>query len=404
MEDFHKINNVDQDAGNHDKKNKKRMPIWMLVATDILLTGVFLCVFALFHHVLPQRISNNQIIVATVDNSDENSFTLPSVDNESNNDTIFNDETDGIDNNTDTDTDSDNANNNDVNTTSDNTKSNTNTKNNTSTKKTNYGNTNTSAISSDLADSSSISNEETTTTKLNNYSDDNVELVTSKVEVGSGDSKITYYISDIYVTNVEYIKTAFATGEYGKNLRDSTLNMAEENNAILAISGDFYGNSEIGVVIRNGILYRSEVVDADICVFFTDGTMKTYAPDEFDGDEVIAQGAWQAWTFGPQLLDGNGNILSSFNTTTYLNSTNPRCAIGYITQGHYVFVVVDGRQEGYSKGVSLSELAQIMVEAGCNSAYNLDGGKSAAMVYQGEYVNQPADGGRTVSDIVYIAK
>ena len=141
-----------------------------------------------------------------------------------------------------------------------------------------------------------------------------------------------------------------------------------------------------------------------ICVLFTNGTMKTYAPDEFDADEVIAQSAWQAWTFGPQLLDGKGNILSSFNTTTYLNSTNPRCAIGYITQGHYVFVVVDGREEGYSKGVTLSELAQIMVDAGCNSAYNLDGGKSAAMVYQGEYVNQPADGGRTVSDIVYIVK
>ena len=266
MKDFHKINSVDQVAGNH---YKKRMPIWKLVATDILLTGVFLCVFALFHHVLPQHISYNQIIVATVDNSEENSFTLPSGDNESNNDTIFKDESDGIDNNTDSDSDSDSDsdNNDEANTTSDSTKNNTSTKSNTSTKKINYGNTNTSAISSDLSDSSIISNKDTTT-RVNNYSDDNVELVTSKVEIGSGDSKITYYISDIYVTNVEYIKTAFATGEYGKNLKDSTLNMAEENDAILAISGDFYGNSEIGVVIRNGILYRTEIVDADMCFIY----------------------------------------------------------------------------------------------------------------------------------------
>jgi exopolysaccharide biosynthesis protein len=180
--------------------------------------------------------------------------------------------------------------------------------------------------------------------------------------------------------------------------------MAEENNALLAISGDYYGNGEDGVVIRNGVLYRSDVNEADVCVLFSNGTMKTYSPEDFDADEVIAEGAWQAWTFGPQLLDGSGNILSSFNTTSYINGTNPRCAMGYVSEGHYVFVVVDGRDEGYSKGVTLSELAQIMADTGCKTAYNLDGGKSAAMVYNGDYVNQPADGGRAISDIIYIGE
>jgi exopolysaccharide biosynthesis protein len=180
--------------------------------------------------------------------------------------------------------------------------------------------------------------------------------------------------------------------------------MAENNDAVLTISGDFYGNSEEGVVIRNGVLYRSVVNDADICVLFTDGTMKTYSPEEFDVDEVIQKGAWQAWTFGPELLDGSGNVLSSFNTTSYLNEENPRCALGYIEEGHYIFVVVDGRDVGYSKGATLSELAQIMSDEGCLTAYNLDGGKSAAMVFDGEYVNQPSEGGRTISDIVYIGE
>ncbi|MDF2486836.1 MAG: hypothetical protein K0R46_3004, partial [Herbinix sp.] len=139
-------------------------------------------------------------------------------------------------------------------------------------------------------------------------------------------------------------------------------------------------------------------------VLFTDGTMKTYSPEEFDASEVIDQGAWQAWTFGPELLDGDGHILASFNTTSYLNSTNPRGAIGYVEPGHYKFVVVDGRDKGYSKGVTLSELAQIMVNEGSKTAYNLDGGKSAAMVYDGSYVNQPAQGGRTISDIIYIGE
>lgn len=214
--------------------------------------------------------------------------------------------------------------------------------------------------------------------------------------------KITYYTADIYVTNVRYFKTAFAESEYGKNIKDTIDNIAEENNAILAVNGDFYGNGEDGIVIRNGVLYRSNINDADICVLFTDGTMKTYSPQDFNCDNVISAGAWQAWTFGPALLDGTGNVLSSFNTTSYLNSENPRTAIGYVSPGHYVFVVVDGRSEGHSKGATLSELAQIMAHEGCISAYNLDGGKSSGMVFKGSYINEPVSGGREVSDIVYI--
>jgi exopolysaccharide biosynthesis protein len=273
----------------------------------------------------------------------------------------------------------------------------------TDSKKINYGNNGTMVIASDISNSK-VSSLDDAVTEVNSFKDENIQFTTDKVELGSGSDKITYYVSDIYVTNVNYIKTAFATGEYGKNLRNSTASMADANNALLAISGDFYGNGETGIVIRNGILYRSVIDDADVCVLFTDGTMKTYSPEEFDAEEVVEQGSWQAWTFGPELLDGNGNILASFNTTTYLNSTNPRCAIGYAEPGHYVFVVVDGRDEGYSMGVTLSELAQIMVKAGCVTAYNLDGGKSAAMVFDGSYVNQPSQGGRTISDIIYIGE
>ncbi|HEX3078258.1 MAG TPA: phosphodiester glycosidase family protein, partial [Lachnospiraceae bacterium] len=264
-------------------------------------------------------------------------------------------------------------------------------------------NTNTSAISSDES-SSAIASADKKVTELKQYSNDNVELSVSKVETGSSSDKVTYYVADIYVTNAEYLKAAFAAGSYGKNLRASVLNMAEQSDAILAISGDYYGNSDMSVVIRNGVLYRSDVTGVDICVLYTDGTMKTYSPEEFDADQVIADGAWQAWSFGPALLDGNGNIADTFNTTSFINGENPRCSIGYVEPGHYIFVVVDGRDEGYSKGVTLTQLAGIMSDLGCQTAYNLDGGKSAAMVYDGEYVNQPADGGRTISDIIYIGK
>ena len=79
---------------------------------------------------------------------------------------------------------------------------------------------------------------------------------------------------------------------------------------------------------------------------------------------------------------------------------NPRAAIGYFAPGHYCFVVVDGRQKGYSEGMSLDELASTLASLGCQTAYNLDGGATAMMVFQGKLVNQPTNGGRTSSDII----
>ena len=219
---------------------------------------------------------------------------------------------------------------------------------------------------------------------------DRAEIKIEQITCTADDQPIVYFSADVYVASTQYVKTAFAKSMYGKNIRDFVSAMAKQNQASLAISGDSYGESDSVCVIRNGVL-------------FSDGTMKTYAASQFDADTVIAQGAWQAWTFGPALLDGSGNVPESFHSTEYLNKVNPRAAIGYVAPGHYKFVVVDGRQDGYSAGVTMSQLAQLMKEEGCLTAYNLDGGKSAAMYYNGAAVSKPIGGvGRTISDIIYI--
>ena len=143
----------------------------------------------------------------------------------------------------------------------------------------------------------------------------------------------------------------------------------------------------------------------DVCVLFLDGTMKTYTADTFDADAVLAQGAWQAWTFEPVLLDGTGRIMPSYNTSSYIkDNIHPRSAIGYIAPGHYVFVVEDGRQEGYSAGVTLDELAEVLREQGCIDGYNLDGGRSSVMLWDGVIAYHPDAGGRKLSDIICLKK
>ena len=87
-------------------------------------------------------------------------------------------------------------------------------------------------------------------------------------------------------------------------------------------------------------------------------------------------------------------------------ASNPRTAIGQISENHYVFIVSDGRTKD-SEGLSLYELATFMKSLGCITAYNLDGGGSSTMYFNGNIVNNPTTNGkrvseRSVSDIVYI--
>lgn len=371
---------VKDDNTENQFLKKRKMPVWKLIIIDTAALAVSMGVFMLFDYVLPQSSKAEGQIISDISEKDNTAFEIPSDDtdeSEASQKDRHGPQTGGSEDRGAPKGNKD--------------------------KGKNTGNTNTTSIASDSDNFSKTAAAEVTENLLEDYSDDNVKIKISEKSTGSGSDKITYYTADIYVSNIKYFQTAFADNQYGKNLKDTIDNMAEENNAVLAVNGDFYGNGEDGIVIRNGVLYRSNINDADICVLFTDGTMKTYSPDEFNSNDVIAQGAWQAWTFGPALLDGSGKTLSSFNTTSYLNSDNPRTAIGYVLPGHYVLVVVDGRSEGHSKGATLSELAQIMIREGALSAYNLDGGKSSGMVFKGSYINEPVSGGREVSDIVYIA-
>lgn len=234
------------------------------------------------------------------------------------------------------------------------------------------------------------------------YKSSNVSISIQKVQYGEGDSAV-YYLADIYIGDIRCLKTVLAEDTYGKGIRESVKNMAARGKGILAITGDTYGNQDAGIVIRNGVIHRQEQSDFDLCVLYQDGTMETYSPGDFSLEEAISRGAWQAWSFGPMLLDGEGNPLpdSALNTSKNIRRANPRVGIGYYAPGHYCFIVVDGRTDDAS-GLTLEEFAQLFASLGCKAAYNLDGGRSSFMVYDGNVLNDPYKGGRSVSDCILI--
>ncbi|MGB4587832.1 MAG: phosphodiester glycosidase family protein [Clostridiaceae bacterium] len=227
------------------------------------------------------------------------------------------------------------------------------------------------------------------------YQSENVNVSMTKVE----ENGVTYFIQDIYIRSIENLKSAFADDTYGKAITDSVLDMAVKNEAVAAINGDYYGVESSGVVIRNGVLYRDDA-NADVLVLYKNGTMKAFTADEFNADVEMENGAYQAWNFGPVLVQ-DGTARTNFSSR--ISAENPRTAIGYVEPGHYVFVTVDGRQAGYSNGMTLKELASAMEGLGCQVAYNLDGGQTSTMTLGNEIANQPYKGGRLTSDIIYIS-
>ena len=237
----------------------------------------------------------------------------------------------------------------------------------------------------------------------NSYADENIIIEISEYE--QDDTVI--YVADVRLASAEYLKTALAKGLYGKNVTDETSSIAESAGAILAINGDYYGSQERGYVIRNGVLYRGTAAsNRQDLVIYGDGSFEIITEGQISAEELLAKGAQQVLSFGPGLVEnGKVSVSRNYEVARAMNS-NPRTAIGIIDELHYVFVVADGRSSE-SEGLSVYELAQFMQKLGVQTAYNLDGGGSSTMYFNGNVVNNPTSNGRTfrersVSDIVYI--
>lgn len=237
------------------------------------------------------------------------------------------------------------------------------------------------------------------------YKDDNVSIALKEYR----ENDTTIYVADVQLKDSSYLKTAFAQGSYGKNVTAKTSEIAESAGAILAVNGDYYGAQESGYVIRNGKLYRNKALkNQEDLVIYKDGSFGIINESKVTAEQLIKKGAVQTLSFGPALVQ-NGNVSVSENEEVgQAMASNPRTAIGIIDENHYVFVVSDGRTSE-SAGLSLNELAEFMDGLGVETAYNLDGGGSSTMYFNGKVVNNPTTGGsttkeRSVSDIVYIGK
>lgn len=261
---------------------------------------------------------------------------------------------------------------------------------------------NTSSTSNTAAASQAAKNAQVTDTS---YSDGNISVTLTEKTV----NETQVYVADITLSSSDYLKTALAQNSYGTNVTAKTSVTAAENNAILAVNGDYYGANSSGYVIRNGVVYRDSVREdasnGDLAIY-KDGSFKIIYEDQVSADQLVQDGVVNLLAFGPSLVE-NGEISVDTNTEVgQAMSSNPRTAIGIIDENHYIIVVSDGRTSE-SKGLSLYQMAEVMKSYGVKTAYNLDGGGSSTLYFNGQVINKPTTGGskiseRAVSDIVYI--
>lgn len=245
----------------------------------------------------------------------------------------------------------------------------------------------------------------------NSYLDEQISIVISTIrEFGSN-----FHVAEVKLKDPFLLKTALAHDAYGLNITERTSDQARRVGAIFAVNGDYYGANEKGYVIRNGTIYRTSrrPTDDKRRKYFEDlailwnGDLVPFGEKTTTMDDLKAMGVMQVFAFGPTLVK-NGAITVDADTEVGVAnpSGNPRTAIAQIAEGHYLFVVADGRTDE-SKGPTLLELATVLCDLGAVTAYNLDGGGSATMYFNGRLINNPCTHWneiteRAVSDIVYI--
>ena len=176
--------------------------------------------------------------------------------------------------------------------------------------------------------------------------------------------------------------------------------IVRDHQAVFAFSDDFFGyrmlnKQTTGIVIRNGRVWSEKTKKGDsrvwppldLIALFDDGHMKTYESDSHTAQEYLDMGVVSTFAFGPILVE-NGAVcpdLKKWRTT----DRAPRMAMGITADGTILAVDVLGRRKD-AVGVTITWLADKLIELGAVEAVNLDGGNTTCMIFMDDVINRPA--------------
>jgi len=251
------------------------------------------------------------------------------------------------------------------------------------------------------------------------YKDANIEIAIEEIFYkNKNEFQNRVFVVDLKLSSVEYLQTFINTSSSGKVSAERVSEMAKKNNAIFAINGDYFSYRKGGFVVRNYEIWRDTAKTStdkkkfgdDALLILSDGSFKMI--DEYDikyNGKVSAYGlpanTYQCFSFGPRLIENGKVMVDKWSEVGQSAESNPRTAIGMVAPLHYKIVVAEGRIDRYNgkDGLELYEVADLMSQLGCTEAYNLDGGSSTTLYFNGRVLNELTKSGeREVSDCIFI--
>lgn len=173
--------------------------------------------------------------------------------------------------------------------------------------------------------------------------------------------------------------------------------VAADNRLVLGVNGDYHQirinyKKKTGLIIRGGKLVRESngptnskaFPPMDTLLLDADGGFRLDKAGELDSEKAFALGAVDVLSFGPILVkDGRIRVL----VNSYHEKKEPRTAVGWLGENHYLLVVAEGRMPN-ANGMGLDELGRLMAARGCTEAFNLDGGHTSALIFMGKRLNK----------------
>ena len=231
-----------------------------------------------------------------------------------------------------------------------------------------------------------------------NYDSDKMNIEIEHIV--KDEAKIEMWVATVKINDPSQLKSAFAGNEFTSDKKERTSTIAKKNNAVLAIDGAAVGFNTNGRVIRDGVIYRDSDLDCDPLIIKENGDLEVFEYGEKTAQEILDLGGVQTYDFGPTLIKDN-EIVDNYGEW-YRTTKDPHTVIGQKGPLEYVVLVADGRSKK-SDGISLYYAAVELQNRGCYIGYNLDGGGSTTLYFNGEVLNNPSDiiGERRISDILY---
>ena len=256
------------------------------------------------------------------------------------------------------------------------------------------------------------------------YIDDTILVA---IQVGRFDNGTAtgceYWVATVKIAHPSQLRTTSANGFRSEMLMKGTA-MARRVNAVLAINGDYYCYTHHGYILRQGQLFLDDLRgDRDVLLIDEDGDFHIVrnpytgqVHETIDGKRVM-----QAFFFGPVLVE-NGKLVRdmALRDDMAAEERKQRMCIAQVGPLEYKCICCGPPARGNS-GMNLTEFSRLVYEIGIDdaqrktkrtgkpvesviTAYNLDGGNSTMLIFNGEKLNDPKNQDtRDIADIIYFA-